>query len=396
MHYRKFAADQMFTGKEMLDDKAVLITDARGKIIEIVSVAEAGEGLERFNGILCPGFINCHCHLELSHLRGTIPRGSGMVPFLLTVMNNRNFPQSVIQEAMKVAETYMRERGIAAVGDICNTDHSIGLKNSSDIHYHNFIEVAGFAENTAETRFSEANDLFQKFVATVGQSGKNLKASIVPHAPYSVSEKLFGLITNNQQNALLTVHNQESEAETEMFRTGKGEFLDLYKSIGADMKKVKANKYSSLVATMKMISSGHSLILVHNVHTSEEDLEWIKSVNSIPELFWCLCPNANIYINNKVPDVSLLQKYNCKIVIGTDSLASNLQLNVLEELKTLQENFPHLSTAVLLQLATVNGAEALRIQNLYGSFEKGKTPGIVSIDGGRNNLLTGTVAKRIL
>jgi cytosine/adenosine deaminase-related metal-dependent hydrolase len=138
------------------------------------------------------------------------------------------------------------------------------------------------------------------------------------------------------------------------------------------------------------------MILVHNVNTSREDLEWILTTRDLPELFWCLCPNANLYINGQLPDLDLLQDYNCKIVIGTDSLASNSRLNILEEIKTLQENFPTLSTSDLLKWSTINGAQALRIENIYGSFEAGKSPGIVNITGGKDGLLEGSVAKKVL
>jgi len=84
------------------------------------------------------------------------------------------------------------------------------------------------------------------------------------------------------------------------------------------------------------------------------------------------------------------------MVVGTDSLASNSQLDILEELKTLQNSFNTLTIPELLRWATVNGAEALRIDDQYGSFERGNHPGIINIIGGTNGSLEGTVAKRIL
>jgi cytosine/adenosine deaminase-related metal-dependent hydrolase len=91
-----------------------------------------------------------------------------------------------------------------------------------------------------------------------------------------------------------------------------------------------------------------------------------------------------------------MKNFNCKMVVGTDSLASNAQLDILEELKTLQTNFSALTTAELLRWATINGAEALRIDDRYGSFENGKQPGIVNIAGGTNETLDGANARRIL
>jgi|GEM_PF-4572951 len=86
MHYRKFAADHLFTGRQMLDDQYALIARADGKIEHIVAKADAGEDVETYSGILSPGWINCHCHLELSHLKAVIPEHTGMTGFLLSVM----------------------------------------------------------------------------------------------------------------------------------------------------------------------------------------------------------------------------------------------------------------------------------------------------------------------
>jgi cytosine/adenosine deaminase-related metal-dependent hydrolase len=218
----------------------------------------------------------------------------------------------------------------------------------------------------------------------------------VPHAPYSVSDKLFSLLNNFDKQSILSIHNQESEDETEFFTSGQGGMKELYREMKIDVSHFKGTEESSLLHFIKKTGSDHSLLLVHNVHTVQNDLQWIRKSKNLPELFWCLCPNANIYINDRLPDIKMLMENDCKMVVGTDSLASNFQLNILEEIKTLQDNFPFLSTSVLLQWATLNGAEALRIQDQYGSLEKGKKPGLVNIDAGIEGKLAATVAKKIL
>lgn len=392
MANRKFNADQLFTGYAMLGSESVLITDETGVVQDIVMKQDASEGIEKFNGIISPGFINCHCHLELSHLHGIVPRNTGMINFLLSVLKSRNAEEENISEAMLLAETYMRERGIVAVGDICNTPYSLGIKSSNNLYYHNFIEAIGFSDAHAEERFNNALKLFLKFK----EQGNEHNVTVVPHSPYSVSDSLFRLINEHEKRSLLSIHNQESIAETEFFTTGKGDLLELYKALGINIEHFVPSKKSSLIRSIIKITGDHSLILVHNVNTTADDLDEIRRGRNLPQLFWCLCPNANIYINGHLPDVVLLKNFNCKLVVGTDSLASNIQLNILEELKTLQDAFDSLGTDELLRWATINGAEALRIDNKFGSFESGKQPGIVNIDGGINGTLAGAVAKRIL
>ena len=120
--------------------------------------------------------------------------------------------------------------------------------------------------------------------------------------------------------------------------------------------------------------------MVHNVHTSEEDIFFSQQSAISSRLYWCLCPNANKYISQQLPDIDLLMKNDCKIVLGTDSLASNRQLSILEEIKTIRQYFPNIDMEKMLKWATSNGAKALQMDSLLGSFEKGKKPGVILIE----------------
>lgn len=388
---RKFKADQLFTGYTLLGADSVLITDENGVVKDIVNAAEAGDDVETFSGILSPGFVNCHCHLELSHMRDRVPRNTGMIRFLLSVMTGRQDEQATMTSAMAAAEAEMKEAGIVAVGDICNTPDSINIKKNSGLLYHNFVEVLGFTPSQARARFHHGIDVYSRF-ANEGLR----RTSIVPHSPYSVSDELFQMVNAHQNGSLLTIHNQESAAETEFFTTGKGDLIELYEALGIDVTGFVPSEDSSLVRSIIKFTGDHSLLLVHNVNTSARDLEAIRRGRNLPLLYWCLCPNANLYINNKLPDVDLLKDFNSKIVIGTDSLASNGQLNILEELKMLHNNFNDLTTAEMLRWATINGAEALRIDDHFGSFENGKQPGIVHITTNTDGSLAEATAKRVL
>ena len=122
----------------------------------------------------------------------------------------------------------------------------------------------------------------------------------------------------------------------------------------------------------------YNLLLVHNSFTDAADVRWAKQLQK--NLYLCLCPNANLYIENTLPDVMMLRREKCKFAVGTDSLASNFTLSVLDELKILRKHFPEISTAEMLTWATKNGAEALCLNQL-GSFAKGKKPGLILLSG---------------
>jgi cytosine/adenosine deaminase-related metal-dependent hydrolase len=413
MTYRKFKADYLFLGDKMGRPDSVLITTDEGIVQAIVPGSEAGEDVEVYYGVLSPGFVNCHCHLELSHMKGVIPEGTGLVDFLSTVIRGRGQAPAAaggggvsagsgsvgdnILESIAAGEQEMLDNGIVAVGDICNTADTVARKADGRLSYHNFIETMGFVEQGAPARFAHSLGVFNAFAEAYQLPIES--NSIVPHAPYSVSAALFRLIAGFPGNHLLTIHNQESEAENEWLLSGRGDFLRLYQLLGLDVSFFKGTGKRSLESFLPYFHRNQSLILVHNVATGAEDVRAATDVRRAgggPDLYFCLCPNANLYISGKLPDVELLHRQGCRIVIGTDSLASNHQLSILEELKTLQRAFPELSTATLLHWATATGAEALQLERVLGTFEAGKQPGVVLIEGVEGDRLTAGASVRKL
>lgn len=389
MTYRKFKADYLFTGEETADRDSVLITTPEGIVQDVVPAAAAGSDITYYPGWLTPGFVNCHCHLELSHLRGMLPQGTGLVDFLSAVIKQRNTPGTggdpatqaeTIRRAAAAAEQEMLSCGIVAVGDICNTADTLAIKSAGRLYYHNFIETIGFVDQGASTRFAAGKTVFDLFEKAF--PGRN---TIVPHAPYSVSPALFKLISEHAPGQLLTMHNQETEAENEFFLTGKGDFLRLNEKLGIDVSFFKGTGKRSLESILPFFHEDQRLILVHNVATTAQDLP--KQMHG-PGLCLCLCPNANLYISGRLPDIGFLQQSSLPLVLGTDSLASNHQLDLLAEMKTLQQRFPQLETATLLQWATTGGAKALGVETSLGKFAKGTRPGVLSITGTAGGRLT--------
>ena len=379
MGYRKLRAEKLFTGQEMLEDHT-LVVSADGTVQEIIKDATDAEHLE---GILCPGFINAHCHLELSHMKGYIPEGTGLVDFVFKVITERHFDKEVMIAAIEQAEREMIENGIVAVGDICNNPITLLQKLKKNIYYHNFIEASGFVPAVIHERFKRSVDLFNAYAELYKTpQGSN---SIVPHAPYSVADILFGRIVSFPGNRLLTMHSQEAPEENELFQNKTGDFLRLYEKMKIDDSNFAAQGTTSLQACLPYFFPQQTLILVHNVVTTEADLEYIKN-NKTPQLYFCLCPNANLYITGMLPPVDLFIKHDCKIVLGTDSLASNHQLSILAEMNTLRKHFPQLSYDQMLTWATSNGAKALGIDDKFGSFEQGKQPGVLLVDGSFNSV----------
>lgn len=381
----KLKADRIFDGFRWLGSDRVLITDSNARILDIIPEAEAGEDILRLNGTLCPGFVNAHGHLELSHLRGQTTRNTGLPGFLSQVVSKRGFDPDQIRDAMIRADQDMYRAGIQAMGDICNTEDSIPIKLSSPIRWYNFIEVLSSRDELATQRlahFTGVRDRFRAAFTDVRYGDRSFSASLAPHAPYSVSPLSFQGIDRATSGETISLHSQESMAEDELFRHGTGPFLDFFRTIGLTENPVSPTGKSSLRSVLPYFNGRQRIILVHNTFTTEDDLDFAEHLAQERDLslHYCLCPNANLFIEGRLPPVRLLMAGDRNIVMGTDSLASNDELSIASEIKTILKAFPSLSLETVLRWATSNGAAALGLENELGSFRSGNTPGIILLD----------------
>jgi aminodeoxyfutalosine deaminase len=378
---RKIAATYIFQGNQPPIKNGILTCTPDGTILEISGNNEKiteQPGLEYYSGILVPGFVNTHCHLELSHLKGKIEEKTGIGGFVGQINQLRNQDTENTEKAIQVADRKMWAAGTAAVGDISNSTLTLETKKSSKIFYHTFIESFGFHPSRAERAFDIAQFVQFQF------REKGLANCIVPHSPYSVSKPLFEKIKQNAiiEKSILTIHNQESESESEFYYTGTGAIKNhLQNNLGIDTSHWQPTGKSSLVSVLQYLPAENQLLLVHNTFTKKEDLDELRKIRSTENTFFVLCPNSNLYIENQLPPVPLFRDENLNICIGTDSLASNHELSVLAEMITLQMNFPEIKLEELIQWASINGAKALQIDEKFGSFEAGKKPGVNLISG---------------
>lgn len=373
MSFHKFQANNVFTGTEMLSSEPVLICDGRGTVQEIIHESEAGDDIQKLEGVLTPGFINCHCHLELSHMQGLIPEKTGLVDFVFSVVTQRHFPEDEILEAIAAAESEMIQNGIVAVGDISNNLLTLQQKQKQNVHYYNFVETSGWLPAIAQQRFERSMETYEIL-------SKVSPASLVPHAPYSVSGPLWQLIRPFYKNKVVSIHNQETIFEDELFLQNSGDFIRMYEMMKLDTSFYKPSGKSSLQTYFNHLTEASKVILVHNTFTKKEDVAFVKNSRPDDSVSFCLCVNANQYIEQAMPPIEMFRENDCNIVLGTDSLASNWSLSIADEMKTIQKSFPLVAIEELLTWATINGATALRMNDQLGSFEKGKQPGVVLLE----------------
>lgn len=391
MAYLQFSGENLFDGTQFLGPDQVLITTEDGIIKAIIPLQDAGENVQKLNGIIAPGFINAHCHLELSHMKGIIPEHTGLPDFILKIVNERHFPEESILEAIADGEAEMLQEGIVAVGDISNNALTAAQKQKGHLAYHTFIEISGWKPAIAESRFANAQNVMDQFRLIEAAASLNpLKSSFSPHAPYSVSKKLWQMMLPHFEGNTVTIHNQETPAENELFLNGTGDFVRMYQAMNIDQTHFSPTGQNSLPSYFPQLKNAKNILLVHNTTTNEADIHFAKqlAMQHAQELYYTLCVNANIYIENKLPPIELLRSKNATIVLGTDSLSSNHQLSILSELKTIRKNFPSIPLEEMLQWATLNGAKSLQLEQQFGSFEKGKKPGLILINQIENNQIS--------
>lgn len=371
---RKIKAHYIFDGTRF-HKYGTLVIDASNTIIEIIPQSDIEEAnTEFFSGIICPGFVNAHCHLELSHLHTMIPQQCGLPEFISHIVSLRN---SIDQreEYMKQADILMRNNGIVAVGDISNTMESIVVKQNSSIHYHTFIELFDLFDDT-HSKYTQGKQLFKECKAI-------LPCSLSPHAPYSCSRTLIERITEHSKTFEypITIHNQEHQSENEFLHSKSGELFEFFSSINNALHTILASGKSSIQTYSPWLPEDQHILFVHNTHTNAEDIDFISTHRSKESFTFVVCPKSNSYIAQEIPPLTLFAKKGISVAIGTDSLASNTTLSMLAEIQYLQEKFPEISLEYLLHCATAQGARALGIQKKYGSFLPGTKPGILLIEG---------------
>jgi cytosine/adenosine deaminase-related metal-dependent hydrolase len=388
--YKKLNATHFFYENQLRDsvDK-VLIFNEKDEFIEFVDIKEAGDDIQYFEGILSPGFVNAHCHLELSHMKGMIPAHTGLQEFVKQIVALRQVESEAIQEAIINAEAEMMANGIVAVGDISNTLDTLTQKAKHNLAYYSFVELYDLDPTRAADKILAGIEIQKQFQENC------VRASLVPHAPYSVTNNLWNLLSAHFGIHTISLHNQETPDENDFFKTKTGSFLGMYERTKVNLDFFEATGLSALQSVLPIFKKAHHGILVHNSFTSAEDIQAVHA--AMDNAFWCLCPNANQYIEQTMPPIELLRSEKAKLVIGTDSYASNWSLNILDELKTIQHHHPQIPLAEMLGWATLNGAQALQMDKHLGSFEKGKQPGVVLIKGvDELNGLSNASSQRIL
>ncbi|MBK7523756.1 MAG: amidohydrolase family protein [Saprospiraceae bacterium] len=375
MAFYKYSADKIFDGKGGILKNMCIVTDKNDTILSVEPLPATKDDILFVKGWICPGFVNTHCHLELSHMKGKVDTGTGLLPFLMQVVGFRDIPIENILEAIQKADTEMYKNGIVGVGDISNKADSSFTKNKSLQRYYTFVEMFDFLQpQLAQKTFDQYIEVYHTF----SENNKD-KKSCVPHAPYTVSNTLYSLLNvANQNGKTVSIHNQETTDENELFLSKSGGFVEFFRNFGFSIDDFLPDQKTSIHHAISNLNPLHKTLFVHNTLSTEEDIA--AAQNWSDKVYWATCPNANLFIENRLPVYQNFINRGAKMTIGTDSLTSNWQLSIWEEIKTIHKYASYVPLTSLITWATSNGAEALGFDDSLGSIEKGKSPGLVALE----------------
>lgn len=343
----------------------------------VISVGRCEEGEEVLPGAIVPGFVNAHCHVELSHLHGKFRKGTGMAGFIDQINELRDWAgREVKVELTRKWMDKMWNDGVSAMADISNDDSSFEVKQAHPMYTRTFLEVFGSEPEMCEGVMADVTSLNE--VA----SSYGLDAAPTPHSCYTMSPQLLSAsAAAGLKSGFLSYHSQESQEEEDLLISGSGAMYENRKRSGMSTPPVTGE--SSLKYFLDRLKAAapvpyeENILLVHNVCLKQDDIDAVNKTMKNP--YFAICPLSNIFIHNALPPVDLMRANGLKIALGTDSLSSNDDLDMVKELSCLHESFPEVPMNEMLVWACLNGASFLGKADELGSLTPGKRPGIVLV-----------------
>ena len=356
---------------------------SRGRVAidgsRVVWVGRAGEAGEPDapvrdlgEGVLVPGLVNAHCHLELSHLAGRLELGHGFVPWVEDVVASRGrFTDDEIRVAAAGAVRFLEEHGTVAVADVSNALGHLDLLGGARLSAVVFLELLAWDPAKAEATLAWADERLR----SIGPSLRpGVEVRLAAHAPHSVSPALLrGLV---ERGGAAAIHLAESRDEAEFLASGGGAWPSFLAKRGLGHVELAVPGLSPVRYTESLGVLHSRLVAAHGVQVDAADRE-VLARHGVSVV---LCPRSNRNLGVGTADAPALRAAGVRLALGTDSLASVETLDVLEDAALLQRQFPDLDPAAIVRMATLGGAEALGLDDL-GAIAPGRRAALAFTEG---------------
>ena len=357
---------------EPIRDGAIAVEHGR---IVLVGPRDEVLGLERvrYPGcVLIPGFVNTHAHLELTIFHGLLENlAFGDWIAKLVRIKYSALDRDALRASARLGALEMLHAGITTVGEVMDAGTGWEAMREFGLQGVAYQEVFGPGDDTAPESLhglqARVRDYRRQETAT-------RRIGISPHAPYTVSQKLYETARDyaRSEKLLMTAHIAESHDETLFVRDGAGHFGDAHRKRGIQ---VKARHCSPVAYLERLGLLGPDMLLVHAIETGEEDLRRIRDTGS----FVAHCPRSNAKLGHQVAHVAEMRELGIPVSLGTDSTASNDSIDIFAEMRLAMAQ-QGLSASEAFSMATIEGARALGLDPFLGSLDLGKRADFVIVD----------------
>ena len=370
--------------------------DENGTILGVGQCEDIASEENFLDGAITPGFVNAHCHVELSHLHGKFRKGTGMAGFIDQINELRDWAGR--DKKVVLVKEWMDKMwadGVSAMADISNDDSSFEVKAGHPMYTRTFLEVFGSEPEMCDGVMADVTAL------NVVADEAGIDAAPTPHSCYTMSPQLLSAsAAAGLEKGYISYHSQESQEEEDLLRSGSGAMYENRKRSGMSTPPVTGESslkyFLDRLAAVKQGPYDEHILLVHNVCLAQDDIDAAKKVMN--NVYWAICPLSNIFIHNALPPIDLMRANGLAIMLGTDSLSSNDDLDMVKEMACLHENFPDVPMNEILVWASANGARFLAKDDVLGSIVPGKKPGLVYIENvdSEGNVTAESCSKRIV
>ena len=334
--------------------------------------APPGPDYDLGDAILLPGLVNTHTHLELTAMRGFLEdlRFSDWID-KLRQSRNEVFNDDMLLDSARFGIVEGLAAGITAYADTCSSGVVLQALGELGVRGIMYQEVFGPDPSQAKTAM---DDLANRIDALAPRQTDLVRLGVSPHAPYTVSDELYDAASAfaKSRNLPMAMHIAESEAENDIVTKAAGDFADRWKRRGIAVAR-RARSPIELLEKHGVLERG--ALLIHCVRVDEADIEIIARTRcSVAH-----CPASNAKFGHGIAPLLPLLAARVKVGIGSDSVASNNRMDVLDEARlavlihrAATEKHDAFGAHQALELATIGGARALGIDDRIGSLEVGK------------------------
>lgn len=343
-----------------------------GERIDNLEIVASNDTIDLGDVVLLPGLVNAHTHLEFSDCEKPLgKRGTPLPDWIRQVIGTRHRtdrdPTAAIQQGL--AESL--RCGVTTIGEI-STSAPSGYAEFCGSQLVLFQEVIGFSAGRIDSVYG---DLEQRIKLA---SNQQFAVGISPHAPYTVHPMLLEqlIAAAGKQNLPVAMHLAESREELQLLRDAAGPFQQLLADRSMwDPHAIPRN--SKPLDYLKVLAQAPRALVIHGNYTDDEEIAFLAEQHQRMSVVYC--PRTHNYFEHDPYPLEKMLGFGVRVVLGTDSRASNPDLSLLAEMRFVAKRFPHLSLTTILEMGTASAATALGLGGEVGSIMPGKLADLIAV-----------------